>query len=604
MILGLLIMNSLHPHMHFLFSLLFFLIILALFLYFGTVNFDYIFCYSFFNINFYYSLLVYWYGTSGYYALICGVCVSIMYVFYAIFAKEAISKKVLFILPLSPLSGSLLSSFYCHDFVSFGFVGQAGEAVLRYYCNDYAYFYMIILEVLYVFLSVPLSWSCKIYSGMLFIIKKIRIIDAVKYMWNNFLLWIYFIFRINSKKMYIDDLIKLSLEKDFELIIEKYPFFKYENMQTEKDSVSISYLKRYLNTHSPQLQGEMIPACDDMSVDEIHYFIDALNHFDIVGIVEKTFCGPYLNTVIFTPDVAVKIQSIFAMQNDFGRVIGRPEIRFVYPVKNFPHSIAIEYPHYRITNQYFLPYFVSDAYAELPALMILLGLDSHGSPFYFDLKQAPHVLLAGTTGSGKSSILHSIIFNFLWKYTSQEVVLFLIDPKKSEFFLFSSFPMVLEIAYTIEEIISVLKKIIDMMEDRYAFFQKNAYKNIDESIQSYNKLPYVVVIIDEYADIVLQSKLAEQYCLRLLQMARAAGIFLIIATQRPSSDIVTGTLKSNLPARICCRVINQVNSRIVLDIDGAEKLLGKGDMIFLFQGTYTRLHGFYIDSGFIASLLQ
>lgn len=140
------------------------------------------------------------------------------------------------------------------------------------------------------------------------------------------------------------------------------------------------------------------------------------------------------------------------------------------------------------------------------------------------------------------------------------------------------------------------------MDERYSFFHQRGYKNIDEAIADKIAIKYIVVVIDEYADIVLQSKAFEMHCLRLLQMARAAGIYIIVSTQRPSVDIITGTLKSNLPTRIACRVVNQINSKIILDDVGAEKLLGKGDMIFLFQGRYSRIHSFYIDAEFITKL--
>jgi hypothetical protein len=597
-------MNDVHPQKLVLFSLVFFLLVLILFLYCATLNFDLLFSYSFLSFNFYYSLIVYWYGMYGYYVLIGGVVSSIGYVLYSIKNQVKITRRVLFILPLSCIIGALSGFFFGGHFVDYGLVGEMGATLLRFYCGFYEKTVFYILLVLFMAIVLPvIVWSA-LWRTIIFIIKKSHIIQILQLLWYNFLYWVCFIFRIKNKKQYIDSLISQTVESHFKRVTNNYMIFDPVVHDESGDQPVKSYLEQYLDAHpgsldlSTQIFGKL-------SEDEIYYMTEALAHFEIHGIVEKTCHGPYLNTIIFTPERHITINSIFNIQNDLGRILGRSDLRIVYPINQYPHSIAIEYSHYNVDSKIvFLPYFVTLEYAGLPPLSILLGLDAQGNPFFCNMKDMPHLLLAGTTGSGKSSILNSIIFNFIWKYTPSQVNLFLIDPKKSEFFTYQRFSMVVDIAYSIEEIIIMLQKIVKIMEERYAFLNKHHYKNIDEAIKDNHLFSYLIIIIDEYADIVLQSKVAEQLCLRLLQMARAAGIHLIIATQRPSSDILTGTLKSNLPTRIACRVINAVNSKIILDIAGAEKLLGKGDMIIYYNGKYNRVHGFYIDMTFILNLLN
>jgi len=222
---------------------------------------------------------------------------------------------------------------------------------------------------------------------------------------------------------------------------------------------------------------------------------------------------------------------------------------------------------------------------EKSKLAVALGLGVSGEPIIVDIDKMPHVLIAGQTGAGKSVLLNSWIASLLFRTTPEEVKLILIDPKRVEFSLYAGIPhLKSSIIVEPKEVVSALEWAIGEMEDRYKKFAKAEVRNI----ASYNKksgfasLPYLLIIIDELADVMLfaPSEVEERIC-RLAQMARATGIHLIIATQRPSVDILTGLIKANIPCRISCAVASSVDSRVILDTPGAEKLLGRGDMLYL-----------------------
>src|SRR5699024_2048266 len=218
---------------------------------------------------------------------------------------------------------------------------------------------------------------------------------------------------------------------------------------------------------------------------------------------------------------------------------------------------------------------------------IALGKNISGKPIVTSIDKMPHLLIAGATGSGKSVCINSIIMSILFKSTPEEVKMLLIDPKVVELSIYNGIPnLLVPVVTDAKKANAALDWAVDEMEKRYKLFSKNNVRDID----SYNKrikgtkkekLPQIVIIIDELADLMMVSaQEIEDYICRLAQMARAAGIYLIIATQRPSVDVITGTIKANIPSRISFAVTSQTDSRTILDIGGAEKLLGKGDMLF------------------------
>lgn len=344
---------------------------------------------------------------------------------------------------------------------------------------------------------------------------------------------------------------------------------------------------------------------DKVSDSDIELIIDTFNFFNLSMCYNFSMVGPLVNIIIFTPDKNVKLLKINQVLPDIIRIIGKTDMRLIYPVINYPHSVAFEYSHNNISILKFLDYAYDEFFLSSSPLNIILGLNTNGIPFYIDIAKAPHILLAGTTGSGKSNILNLFIIELIWKNSFNQVQLILLDPKKSEFFLFQFIPHLLfPIAYTIVEIENVINNTILIMEQRYELLNKFQCKNIYEYNIKYFQLTFIVVIIDEYADIIIQSKSIELKIIRLLQMSRAAGIHVIIATQRPSADIISSIVKSNLPLRICCKVVNAINSRIVLDIEGAEKLLGNSDMLLFFNNKYDRVHGLFVDSATIELIVN
>lgn len=425
-------MDQRHPYKIIIYSILFLFVVLLLLFFFGSVNFDYIFDFKWSCFDFYYSVLVYWYGLFGYQALIFGVFVTLCCAVYALFFNVRLTRRVFYIFIKSyfRFTGCF---FYHHKFINFGFVGESFGWLFRYYLGVYAKVTMFFSWV-YLFLLFPFRFWRRLFFILVQIIIKSKVIFFCKYLWNNFLGFMYF-FNKKNKNIYIDDLIKQSIDRDFRKILLKYPNFA-DGDQVLLNSCDFngdfSYAELYIKKYGiDQYSGERQKW--NMSNEELSVLVEGLNHFHISGVVEQVFRGPYLNTVIFTPDKTVKMNLIFKVQDDLARLIGRPDLRIVYPVKDYVYSLAIEYAHYDKFDFYFLPYFLDSRYLEFEPLIILLGLDSLGDPFYFDLKQAPHMLIAGTTGSGKSTILNSIIFNLIWKYRQKDIDVYLIDPKVNFF---------------------------------------------------------------------------------------------------------------------------------------------------------------------------
>jgi S-DNA-T family DNA segregation ATPase FtsK/SpoIIIE len=245
-----------------------------------------------------------------------------------------------------------------------------------------------------------------------------------------------------------------------------------------------------------------------------------------------------------------------------------------------------------------------------------MGKDIFGKPVVVDLSSMPHMLVAGATGSGKSVALNTMLLSLLFSATPQEVKLLLIDPKRLELAMYENMPhLMAPVIYKPKEAAQVLHKIVQEMQNRYQRLAELGVRNIEGYNQKVTAngstespvLPYIVVIIDELADLMLVSaRDVEDGLMRLAQMARAAGIHLIVATQRPSVDVLTGVIKANFSARISFQVSSKTDSRTILDTNGAEQLLGKGDMLFLAPGTgrIIRVHGAYVSEAEIQKVTQ
>jgi S-DNA-T family DNA segregation ATPase FtsK/SpoIIIE len=246
--------------------------------------------------------------------------------------------------------------------------------------------------------------------------------------------------------------------------------------------------------------------------------------------------------------------------------------------------------------------------AKKMKIPLTLGKDIYGRPFVVDLHKLPHLLVAGTTGSGKSVLLNTIIVSLLMRFTPDHLKFILVDPKMLEFSLYSGIPnLVTDVVTSSKGAIDVLRWAVEEMMRRYQAMKKVKSKNLDDFIEKTGEeMPRIIVVIDEFADLMVTSaKKVEEYVMRLSQMARAAGIHLILTTQRPSTDVVTGIIKSNLPARIALRVSDKVNSRVILDANGAETLLGQGDFLFSMPGiTPQRGHAAYTSDEEIMKIVD
>jgi len=339
---------------------------------------------------------------------------------------------------------------------------------------------------------------------------------------------------------------------------------------------------------------------DESEVDDkIRYLIEKLAHFKIEGDVVRTYAGPVVSTFEFKPAANVKVSKILNLQDDLAMALSAETIRIQAPIPG-KDVVGIEIPNDSVETIYLRELIESALFQEAKSpLTIVLGKDIVGKPFVTDLKKLPHLLIAGTTGSGKSVGINAMILSLLYKNSPDQLRLLMIDPKMLEFSIYNDIPHLLTPVITKpKQAIVALNNMVGEMERRYELMSETRTKNIENynekaKREGYDPFPYIVVIIDELADLMMTSgKDVEHSIARLAQMARASGIHLVVATQRPSVDVVTGLIKANLPSRISYRVGQKVDSKIILDQQGAESLLGRGDMLFTPPGAtgLVRLH--------------
>jgi len=333
--------------------------------------------------------------------------------------------------------------------------------------------------------------------------------------------------------------------------------------------------------------------------DKIRYLIEKLAHFKIEGDVIRTYAGPVVSTFEFKPAANVKVSKILNLQDDLAMALSAETIRIQAPIPG-KDVVGIEIPNESVDTIYLREILDDKLFQESSSpLTLALGKDIVGKPFVTDLKKLPHLLIAGTTGSGKSVGINGMILSLLYKNSPDQLRLLMIDPKMLEFSTYNDIPHLLTPVITKpKQAIIALNNMVNEMERRYELMAEARTKNIENYNEKIKKdggehFPYIVVIIDELADLMMTSgKDVEHSIARLAQKSRACGIHLIVATQRPSVDVVTGLIKANLPSRISYRVGQRVDSKIILDQQGAESLLGRGDMLFTPPGStgLVRLH--------------
>ncbi|MBI1979537.1 MAG: DNA translocase FtsK 4TM domain-containing protein [Elusimicrobia bacterium] len=346
-----------------------------------------------------------------------------------------------------------------------------------------------------------------------------------------------------------------------------------------------------------------------------------LEQFDVQAKVIDIHPGPVVTRYDLTPAPGVRVQQIETLSNDIALVMKAQSLRVLAPVPG-KAAVGIEISNPNpatvslkemLSSQQFL-----NSRYHIP---LGIGRTAEGESYVSDLTTMPHLLIAGATGSGKSVCIHGLILSILFRFRPDEVKLLLIDPKRLELPLYDGIPHLFDPAVPAEEVrvitspkdtVRSLKKLVEVMELRYESFAKMGVRNIEgynEKAVKENvpKVPYLLIVIDELADLMITvGKEIEDLIQRLAQMARAVGIHLVLATQRPSVDVITGVIKANLPSRIAFQVLSKTDSRVILDSQGAENLLGRGDMLFLNSGAPKpiRVQGAFVSEKDVESVVQ
>ncbi|CAM3331745.1 DNA translocase FtsK [Helicobacter labetoulli] len=339
---------------------------------------------------------------------------------------------------------------------------------------------------------------------------------------------------------------------------------------------------------------------DESEIDrKIEDLLAKLRTFRVEGDIARTYSGPIVTTFEFRPAPGIKVSKILTLEDDLAMALRARSIRIQAPIPG-KDVVGIEIPNNSTQTIYLREVLESDLFkTSTSPLTLALGKDIVGNPFITDLKRLPHLLIAGTTGSGKSVGLNAMILSLLYKNSPDNLKLLMIDPKKVEFSIYANIPhLITPIITQPKKAIVGLNSAVAEMDRRYDLMSELRTKDIDSynrkaQVEGMEKFPYLVIIIDELADLMMTGGKEVEFALaRIAQMGRASGIHIIVATQRPSVDVVTGLIKTNLPSRISYKVGSKIDSKVILDTFGAESLLGKGDMLFTPPGVggVTRLH--------------
>ncbi|MFC7392606.1 FtsK/SpoIIIE family DNA translocase [Scopulibacillus cellulosilyticus] len=406
---------------------------------------------------------------------------------------------------------------------------------------------------------------------------------------------------------------------DIPQVKEDHPKKVRDDLEDEQDLVQPSFSTPEVENEDYQLPPIDLlerPKSNSQSnerrhiADNVRKLEKTFESFGVKAKVKKVHLGPAVTRYEVYPDVGVKVSRIVNLNDDLALALAAKEIRIEAPIPG-KSAVGIEVPNKDVAMVSLREVLESEfAKRQSSKLAIGLGRDISGEPVLTDLSKMPHLLVAGATGSGKSVCINGIITSILMRTKPHEVKLLMVDPKMVELNVYNGVPHLLTPVVTDPKKASqALKKVVAEMERRYELFSESGTRNLESynnHVRRYNDenndnqpyMPYIVVIIDELADLMMvASKDVEDAITRLAQMARAAGIHLIIATQRPSVDVITGIIKANIPSRIAFSVSSQTDSRTILDSGGAEKLLGKGDMLFLPIGASkpTRIQGAFLS---------
>lgn len=409
----------------------------------------------------------------------------------------------------------------------------------------------------------------------------------------------------------VDQLIHINEEKVEEKEVPKTEEIKVDDKTGEVIEETKNYVLPPITLLNPPKKNKNTE--DKATINHnVEVLQQVFQDFGIVGRVVAINPGPTVTQYEMETKSGTKVSKILSIHREIALALAAKDVRIQAPIPG-KSTIGIEIPN-KVTSMVTVREILEHIPSNLNSskLLVVLGRNIMGRPVYCEINKTPHLLVAGSTGSGKSVCINSIIVSILMRTRPDEVKLVLVDPKKVEFSMYNGVPHLLVPVVTDPRKANIaLKKIVVEMERRYDLFSESGTKNIsgyNDYIDQKNKsladgdklrrMPFIVVIIDELADLMLvAAKEVEDSIMRITQMARAAGIHLIVATQRPSTDVITGVVKANIPSRISFAVSSSIDSRTILDMTGAEKLLGKGDMLFLPQGENTpiRVQGTFLS---------
>ena len=525
-----------------------------------------------------------------------GYFLPITYIFtgLSIFRKKEILVVIenTFFVTIYAMFGSLfLSKFYSENFTLYingsgGFVGNYLSenffvSLLNRY-EDFSYYLLLLLTLLFFILSINFN-----LKGFILCIKKI----------SNF------ISRKNSKD-YIskDEIINEFIPQDEikDIIQEDLPFIKAENNKLSKTKFSLPLIDLLKTPTNKERENSSTNENNNSE-----FLEKILLDFGVNGKIKKVSHGPVVTLNEFEPAAGIKVSKIINLSDDIARNTSSESARIAtIPGSN---TIGIELPNTNRENVYLSEILSNSNFKKKETkLPIALGKNISGVPIVGDLSAMPHLLIAGTTGSGKSVCINTIILSLLYKHTPERCKFILIDPKMLELSTYEGIPHLLcPVITEAKKAASVLGWVVKEMESRYRLMTKEGVRNID-SYNSKHKLPmpYIVVVVDEMSDLMLVAgKEIENYIQKLSQMARAAGIHIIMATQRPSVDVITGTIKANFPTRISFQVTSKIDSRTILGEQGAEQLLGKGDMLYMSSANrIVRIHAPFVSDSEIEKI--
>ena len=497
-----------------------------------------------------------------------------------------------FIAILYIIIGTLfLNHFYSNAFTLYingngGFVGDYfGQTFLNtiILTNETLIYYVLIILIITLFLLSVNFHPIKFY---------------------NFLIKIFKFFNKKENKSYTDksELISeyIPQEEIKNLIQEDLPFIKAENKSNSKNKFQLPKIELLkVPTKKERENSNKNETNDPKFLEKI------LMDFGVKGEIQKVSHGPVVTLNEFEPAAGVKVSKIINLSDDIARNTSSESAR----ISTIPGSntVGIELPNNSRENVYLSEILNNGDFKKKETkLPIALGKNISGKPIVGDLSSMPHLLIAGTTGSGKSVCINTIILSLLYRHTPERCKFILIDPKMLELSTYEGIPHLLcPVITEAKKAASVLGWVVKEMESRYRLMTKEGVRNID-GYNAKHKLPmpYIVVVVDEMSDLMLVAgKEIENYIQKLSQMARAAGIHIIMATQRPSVDVITGTIKANFPTRISFQVTSKIDSRTILGEQGAEQLLGKGDMLYMSSANrIVRIHAPFVSDNEIEKI--